>query len=662
MATTTRLTAAGGCYGHSGSGQYAVPSANHLYVGRDSGTSNYRSRVTFPAMSSIAEIGSDRIRIAGMMLYIRRNDGGPTAVTVGCSQSPAWDAQTDAQVTQILKADSDGYQTIDLTGMAACVAEYPGKWYLHFTADSPRIRLDSTGRSQKPYLLVTWEKAAATISGDKDSAELGADAVTFTIRPEADGETHSLAYFLGDSSGVIAESTGDPIVWTPPLSLASEIPEDDSAAVEIRMTAYDAQGNVQRTEVYYQTVTVPESVKPEISTMGISVLNGLQGYLLSGRSALHLAPVIDMTDACGASIRSLSASVTGGQSIQWTSLEETGPGLFAAPAAQTGVLPQGNVTVELTAADSRGRTAVRRQTYAVQPYSPPVITQFSVERWELLYDENETVVDAVASDVGSRIWVNLSAQKSNVPRSGTDLNALTWAITGESADGRIISASYEGTGTELPLDKDIAVFFDEVSEDEAWTFTATVTDAAGGSAVQYSAVAPGHAALSISPDKWGAAIGMISKATKAKPMFEVAEKYESRFHGPVFDRNGAEIAGGAAEIRLRDALGAETITVPNKTNTDTAVFTAEIPGVYLACISERWQGSSAGYRSIALMKGGELYARVRQTAGGSEEIQQSLCAVIPLAAGESITRRAYQDSGSELSFTERIYQFARIGG
>ena len=662
MATTNKLTATNGYYGNRSGGKYSTPSANHLYVGKDSGDSGYRSRVTLPAMSSLAEIGSDRIRITGMTLYVRRNDGGPTAVTVGCSTSSAWDAQTDAEVTQTLKADSDDYQTIDLTAFAAYVAEYPSKWYLHFSADSPRIRLDSTGRSKKPYLMVTWEKAAATISGNRDSAELGKDEITFTIQPEADGETHTLTYSIGDSSGVIADRAGDSIAWTPPMELAAEITDDDSAIMEIGMTAYDAQGNIRRTEVYYQTVTVPESVQPKIDSMGIYAVNSLQGYLLSGRTSLKIAPVIDMTGAYGASIQSLTATVTGGQSIQWTSLDETGPGMFAAPEAQTAVLSEGVVTVGITATDSRGRTQVRQEAYAVQPYSPPVITDFRVERWELIYDENEQASGIVASDVGNRIWVSLSVQKANVPQSGTDRNALTWTVTGECTDGRTLSASYESTEIELPLMEDYTIFFDEIGEDETWVFTATVTDAAGCSAVQYSTVAPGHAAFSISPDKWGAAIGMISKGSKAKPMFEVAEKYESRFHGPVYDRSGAEIVGGTAEIQLSSELSATTVTVPSKTNTDTVVFTAESAGMYLACICERWSGNATGYRSIALMKDGELYARVRQAAGGSEEIQQSLCAVMKLEAGESIVRRAYQDSGSELSFVSRSYQFARIGG
>ena len=72
MATTTKLTAANGYYGHSGSGAYATSDANHLYVGKSSGTSSYRSRMTFPAMGSLAAVGESRIRISKILLYIRR--------------------------------------------------------------------------------------------------------------------------------------------------------------------------------------------------------------------------------------------------------------------------------------------------------------------------------------------------------------------------------------------------------------------------------------------------------------------------------------------------------------------------------------------------------------------------------------------------------------
>lgn len=620
-----------------------------------------------------------------MKLYIRRNESGSAStVTFGCSSGSGWDAPLAATVSASIANETDGYQIIDLTAFARAVEEYTSKWYLHISGTTPRLRFDSTAKAKKPYLEVTWELAAATISGDQDSAELGATEVTFTITPEVTGETHTLTYAIGETTGTIAENAGDSITWTPPLSLASEITGGDSAAVEVRMTAYDAAGSEQRTEVYYQTVTVPASVKPVITQTGIVSVKPLSGRLLAGHSSLSIQPVIDMSATYGATIESLTATLSDGQVIQWTSLTEStsNPGVFTAAIARTGVLPKGSVTVTVTVTDSRGRETSASTTYAVYPYSPPVIKSFEVMRCEPEYDENEEPTgNKVLSDVGTYLAVALYAESASVidTSTGTQLNPLTYAITGTNADGSKtlnnvdVSGDYvSDSGESIDEGRVIGliyrddVFPTEIGADDAWTFTVTVTDAAGNQAVKYDAVAPGHAALSLSPDKYGVAIGKIAEGTRSMPKFEVAKEYFSCFYGPIIDKHNVEVVGAEAVIQLAGNFQGEGITnlkVPNKTNTDTVLFTAEKAGVYLVCISERWAGDSRGYRSIALIdKLNNVYGRVRQAAGGSEEIQQSVCAVMSLGAGESIRRRAYQDSGSELEFTERIYQFVRIGG
>jgi len=675
LATTSKLTGSNGCYGHSGNGEYGSSGGNHLYAGKSSGTSDYRSRLTFPAMSSLEEVGADRIRITRMTLYIRRNESGSAAaITAGCSSSSAWGAAIEASASGSIANSTGDYQTVDLTALADAVTGYGSKWYLHIFGSAPRVRFDGTGKAKKPYIEVTWERVAATITGDRDSAELGSQTVTFTIAPEVEGETHTLTYSLGDSAGTIAERAGNTIAWTPPLSLASEILYDTAAPAQVRMTAYDSGGNIQRTETYYQTVTVPASVKPAITSAGISAVNALSGYLLAGHTSLKIAPTIDMTGAYGATIAGLSAEI-GGQRIEWTSLTESEPGIFTAAAAQTELLAEGTVSVIVTATDSRGREATSTANDLVRPYSPPVITDFDVFRWEPFYDEDEEEAGYMRSDVGSYAAVTLMAEAASVKPAGTQLNKLRYTVTGENNDtGEIITgADVSGdfldddgcmadSGRRIQIIFDMDIFPQNFDGGEAWTFTVTVTDSAGSTARSYSAIAPGHAAFSLSPDKHGAAVGMIATGTKDDPKFEVAEGYESRFYGPVFDRHGAEITGGVSDIKLAGDLTAE-ISVPNKTNTDTVIFTAELPGLYLACISERWGGKSTGYRSLALLDGaGTMYSRIRQAAGGSEEIQQSLCSIIPLAPGGSIVRRAYQDSGSALKFVERSYQVARIGG
>ena len=532
MATTKKLAVASPYYGNTAHNTYATQDTNHLFVGKYK-TTTYRSRLTVPALSGIAEIGTDRIRITSIKLYVRPNDGSSTAVKFGCSASSAWGAALDASAARTLSV-SDGYQEIDLSSFASAVQNYSSKWYLHMLANasspSTYIRIDSTGKAKKPYLTITWEKVAATISGNQDSAILGSTTVTFAITPEVDNETHDLTYAIGESEGTIASGAGNSISWTPPVALASEIPDDDSGIAEIRMTAYDSSGRVQRTETYYQTVTVPESIMPSITDAGIALVNGLSGYPLAGRSEFSIAPVIDMTGAYSASIRELTASVTGITEIRWTALNETDPGVFTAPTAKTGVLPEGAVSVTITVTDSRGRTATSTASYNVLPYSPPEIALFSVERYEPVYDENEAVSGYVVSDVGDRIWVNLSIRKASVKPGTTELNTVSWIIEGESASGSTTTKS--GTATALTQNRTTLNF--TVPEDESWTFAITVTDAAGGTAKQYSAVAPGHAAFSISPDKWGAAVGMIANGTKARPLFEVSDKYESRLYGGVW--------------------------------------------------------------------------------------------------------------------------------
>ena len=672
MATTTKLTASDGRYGHSSNKSY-TSDANHLYVGKSSGTSDYTSRLTFPALSGLEEIGSDRIRITKMLLYIRRNESGSaTTITAGCSSSAKWGAELAASASGSIANSTDGYQTIDITALADAVTEYGSKWYLHISGATPRTRFDSTGKTKKPYIMATWERVAATITGDLDSAELGADAVTFTIAPEVDGETHTLTYSLGDAEGTIATGAGDSIQWTPPLSLAAEITDDDTASVEIRMAAYDSSGALLRTETYYQTVTVPASVAPVISSLGASLVNGLKGYILAGRSSLKLAPVVDMNSAYGASISSLSATITGGQEIVWTSLTESDAGIYTGATAQTDPLSEGTVTLTVTATDSRGRTAAKSASYTVRAYSPPTIEQFEVFRYEPVYNENEEIDAYKPSDLGEYVAVTLLATATEIAPAGTQLNSLSWTITGVNTDGETVSAS--GTGDQsIQLIFDWDVFPGEVSEDEAWTYTLTLTDTAGGTAIQYSTVAPGHAAFSLSPDKYGAAVGMIASGAKTSPKFEVAESYETHFYGPVYDKNGAELLGsgsssGGGAVSVADAVSF-TQYIPDSTDVEVIVCdtrSGAATGLYLVVCSVRWFKNSTGSRMTFIQRrdssgNGDGYATCAVPGNDVTSPGYSAVAIVPLEQGQWIEVMFHQDSGSSLLVVGN-YQIVRLGG
>lgn len=633
MATTTKLVALNGFYGNSGNGSYSNSAATHMYVGKY-GTPTFRSRMTFPSLGSVANIGNARIVITRAILYLRRNDGGPATVTAGCSSSSAWGASLAASGSASIAA-STGWKTIDVTACASAIAGYSGNWYMHLRS-ADYIRFNGTGSNWKPYLMVTWEYVAATITSNSDNVTLG-NPVTFTITPEVSGETHTLTYHIGDTEGTIATKAGNSIAWTPPVSLATEITDDDTGMVEIRLTAYDASGNVQRTERYYQTVTVPDSVKPVINSVGASLKSGLSGYGLTGRSYASVAPVINMNNAQGAAIASVVAQITNGsttQTIQWTSLTETNAGIFTGAAANTPVFATaGTATIVLTVTDSRGRTATAMQTYTVCAYAQPVVSAFSVERYEPVYDANEEITGYQPSDLGGYVWVNLAANVKAVNPAGTQLNSLNWTITAVNA-ATSATLTKSGTGAQsVSITHDRTLFPAAVGEGETWNYTLTVTDTAGQSTTQYSTVLPARATLAVKPGSVG--VGCIPGGTEADPLFRCA--YPARFDSGIHGHG-----------MIYAAVDKLDVNVASGSYLSTSQVTIQENGVYLCLVTGNFQSGNAGtgIRLVDILVNDVQVALTHHYQSPEGWPTYQVMDIFALNAGDVVVGRLYQNSGA----------------
>lgn len=656
MATISKITASNAFYGYS---SYSNPAAVHMYVGAQSETTkyDYRSRITLPPLSQAEGVDGGRIRINRMTLKLRRNDGGPTEIRIGCSALSAWGAAEDAYVTAEIPGATGVYE-VDVTPLAEAAKEYEGNWYLHFSGLQPRLRLDGTGKSTGPSIEMEWEYEASTISSNFTGLTLGLP-VTFTIAPEVEGETHTLRYFLGGAQGVIAENAGNTVVWQTPEELAAEFPEEERANVRIRMEAFGPDGSLLRTEAHCITVMLPAEAKPRIAEHGSTVTPTLGGFILCGTSALELAPVIDMNGAMGARLTEVRAELSDGQSLRWDQFTETEPGIFTVEPKRTGVIEnQTDVLVDYFAVDSRGRTGGSSQGIFGELYTPPQVTAFAVERCEPVYDENEEIAGYVSSDSGSRLWVTVQAQAASVAPWDEELNALHWELTGVCGE-KTVSASGSG-GVTLDVVNDLTVLPDPVGDGETWQYTLRVRDNVLSAGEQDCAVLPGHAAFSISPDKWGAAVGMAATGTKSAPRFEVSKEYASHFYGGAFDRGGREIVGAALAANAYESGGMD---VPTGTNVDFPAFTAAEDGLYLICFTGSWAGNAEGIRAVILMDpAGTTRALSRIHSGGAGAIQQNGTALMPLKAGESAMARVWQNSGGALKLTYHICQAARIGG
>lgn len=524
MATTTTLIASNGFYGHSGKGSYTNSAANHLYAGKSSGTSNYRSRMTFQSLRSKEGIGDSRIAVTKIVLYVYRNDGGPTKVTAGASASNAWGASRSGTGSAKIAA-STGWKSIDITACAEAVAGYTGNWYLHLTGDTEhRIRFDGTGSSHKPYIEVTWEYVAATIKSDKDSVELG-KTVTLTITPEPDDRRFTLKYGIGDASGVIVENTDRTSVtvgFSP--ALATEIPDDNAGTVDIRMTVYGQDGAVLRTERYPLLVKVPPTVVPAFADDGAKLMDGLSGYALTGKSFLSLAPVIDMNNAYGAVPVSVTAKIVNGaseQTLTWTEFTETGPGMFTCAEQKTAVfMESGTVRLTLDAEDSRDMHCAAKGSWTVCEYAPPVIKSFSAQRYSVVLNADEEEDGFEADDLGGYVWINAAAAVSEVAPNGEQLNTLTWkieAVNPATGESEVVEGA---SGQSLDLINNREIFPDAVSEGDTLNYNLLVMDSAGAIAAQYAAVQPGWANFALAACRRGAAFGGIPHGTVENPMLE----------------------------------------------------------------------------------------------------------------------------------------------
>ena len=513
---TTKILATANRYGNSGNGTYG--SNGRVYVGKADGGSVYRSRLTFPGIRTLAAIGDANIVITKVTLHLRRDSGGPCVVTAGTSADSAWGATTDGSGSLNIAAQTAWY-AIDITAAAQAILNYPGNWYIHLTGSGTRVRCNGIDDIGTPYINVVWEYSANTLTTDAESVELGTEA-HFSIAPEEGDASFALTYEFGDETGVIAETNSTSIAWTPLLSFAAELPEADSGEVKITMKVYDADGAQKRTEVLYLTVTVPETALLKVDD-GAGMVNGFSGYALTGKTYINIMPSIDINDAYGATFKTIKAELVNGNSTQlftWDTASEVDAGKFKCSPQTSGMLLNaGEAVVTVTVTDSRGREVTAVRTFEVKPYANPLITAFSVERYEAVYSADEQIIGYAPSDTGENVWVTIKASCTDIE----GLNKLSWGIRAKDANGETeYSGGYDSIAIDIVNDRSIITTV--VPAAQAVEYTLIVHDLAGNTAFGYDNVTPGRANFALAASKYGASFGCLPKGTEAQPMLESA--------------------------------------------------------------------------------------------------------------------------------------------
>ena len=247
-------------------------------------------------------------------------------------------------------------------------------------------------------ITVTYEEAASKPSLSKTSFEMGT-AVTIYTNRQSSIATHTIRYSFFSANGTIATGVTASCTWTPPVSLAEQIPNATSGWGTILCDTY-VNGNLVSTNTCAFQLTVPASVAPSISNVAFSeatsgIADRFGGYVRT-RSKLSVS-----ITAAGTQGSSISAYRTSIDSVTYSGSSFTSNTLNTA----------GNLTMTVTVTDSRGRTASTTRTVTVLDYSPPSLSLFTAERCN---------ADGTAAQTdGTKVRISAKASGSSVGGKNT---------------------------------------------------------------------------------------------------------------------------------------------------------------------------------------------------------------------------------------------------
>lgn len=327
------------------------------------------------------------------------NAGHRTGNALGSCKAPMWDNTKTFDVAFMAASIAAGYDTY-------CI--YNGSSYtdyLKWTAVT---------------LEVDWQEPATQPSLSASTVEMG-KSVTINTPAVNNAYRHTLRYAFGGASGTIATGIASSVSWTPPVSLANQIPSATAGSGTIYCDTYSGS-TLLGTKSVSITLTVPGSVVPSAGTLSAALAEDTSGTGLyvkgMGKAKLTLSGA---SGAYGSSITSYT--ITGGG---WTATNG---------ALTTGTLASaGNITFTATVTDSRGRKASTTRTISVIDYTKPGVAVCDVYRCD---------ADGNRKKAGTYFAVEINASYSAI--TGNTLNITArYKKQSESSYGTAMNVTNNG--------------------------------------------------------------------------------------------------------------------------------------------------------------------------------------------------------------------------
>lgn len=387
-------------------------------------------------------------------------------------------------VTQTVNHNSDGTKSLTMSAVFYIRATLSGTYYESITA-SANITLDSIAR-------------ASSVS--TPNATMGS-ATAIAISRASSSFTHTLTYTFGTAAGTIAtKTTSTSVSWTPPLSLASQIPKAVTGTCTVTCTTYNGSTKIG-SKTCTLTLTVPASIKPTITSLTAARVDGevpgTWGIYVQTKSKATLT-INGAEGSYGSTISSYS--ITGGG---YTS---------TASSFTTGFLnTSGMVTFTATVTDSRGRvSAVATVSISVVAYSPPSFASYLSQR---------CLSNGTVNDDGTYIRGLVSYSYASCSSKNTITRATYYKKASDTAWTNANAAFSSGTA--------FTFGGGNISTETSYDIKYTLTDAFTTIAIQ-DIVSTAAVVMDFKRGGKGVAVGKVSEKDNT---FEVAEDWDVRVYG-----------------------------------------------------------------------------------------------------------------------------------
>lgn len=337
----------------------------------------------------------------------------------------------------------------------------------------------------------------SSVSGNTMGSQL-----TINISKASSSFTHTLTWQFVNQTGTISEITiasntsSSSVTWTPPITLASQIPNATSWNGTILCTTFNDGTNIGQKSINF-TLQVPSNIVPSISSFVASIASTKPancGLYVKNHSVVQLDVSTD-----GVYGSTIQKCVISGQNLSYTSTSSS----TSYSAKSSTLTVAGKKTYTVTVTDSRGRTASATKSITIVDYNPPAITSISSFRSNTdgsLNGSGEYVTHQLTSSFytlngNNNIKIEVFSKKSS---DSTYSNSVI--IKNDSSNTVSYTYTYPN---------------DSFAVDSTYDFKIVISDSVGQSATVYTHVGTKNVPINISGDNNSVAIGGFAQTSSS---------------------------------------------------------------------------------------------------------------------------------------------------